>query len=61
MPSVGPNSTTAELEAADKELSAALLGPLLNIERQLIVEDRREIRAELAKRADAKPGKPDAT
>lgn len=61
MNAVGPHSTTAELEAADAELTEALKGLLSNVERQLIVDDRREIRGELTKRRVLGLPEPQAT
>ena len=47
----GPGSTTEDIEAFIAECSERLKGPLDNVERAFIVADRREARAELAKRA----------
>ncbi len=50
MAMLGPDSTSDELRAAAEEITALLKGPMSNVERAWLVEDRRDIRAELAKR-----------
>ena len=52
---VGPNSTTEELIAADAEMTKRLRGPLSNTERMWLVDDRKCIREELARRRKDKP------
>lgn len=47
---VGPHSSTAEIEAAIASISEALKGPMSNIERALLVADRKDMRSELAQR-----------
>ncbi len=52
---VWPHSTTEEIEAAIVSISEAMKGPLPNAERMLMHEDRKEMRAELARRKECKP------
>ena len=46
----GPHSTDAELENFIADCTKRLAGPLNNVDRGWLYEDRREARAELARR-----------
>lgn len=48
---MGPHSSTAEIEAFIAECTERLRGPLSDVERALIVADRKDARKELEKRA----------
>lgn len=47
---VGPHSSDAEIVAAIASVSEALRGPMSDAERALMVADRKDMRAELARR-----------
>lgn len=52
---VGPHSTDAELEAFIADCTRRLAGPLGNVERGWLYDDRREARDELVRRKSDPP------